>query len=81
MKNYLKYTLHAAVLLGIVWAGVKYIDGDSFGKALRTFDWRYTPFVALLGVGSLLIKAWRFATLLKVGNDIPRAVAMKMHSV
>lgn len=78
-KTLLKYLLHIAVLGGVIWAGMKTIDGEQFTKALHNFDWIYAPFVALLGIGSMVVKSWRFATLLKEVNEIPRAVAMKAY--
>lgn len=78
-KQLLKYGLHAAVLLGIVWAGVKYIDGEQFAKALHQFDWRYAPFVAALGLASVLVKSWRFATLVRQVQQVPRALAMRVY--
>lgn len=78
-KTLLKYLLHIAVLGGVIWAGMKTIDGDQFSKALHNFDWIYAPFVALLGIGSMAVKSWRFATLLKEVNEISRTVAMKAY--
>lgn len=78
-NQWLKYSLHAAVILGVVWAGVKYIDGKELQKALDEFNWAYAPFVALLGLGSLFIKAWRFASMLKKANEVPHATAMKAY--
>jgi uncharacterized protein (TIRG00374 family) len=78
-RTYLKYVLHAAVLAGVVWAGVKTINGDEFTKALHEFQWWALPIVCLLGMGSVLIKAWRFASLLNEVKEISRKVAMKAY--
>jgi uncharacterized protein (TIRG00374 family) len=78
-KKWLKYGLHVAVLVGVVWAGVKTLNGEEVQKALDNFNWWIAPIVCLLGLGSVLIKAWRFATLLKQTNDISRSVAMKAY--
>lgn len=78
-KNLLKVGLHAAVLLGIGVAGVKTINGDEFRKALTEFDWVYAPFVALLGILSMVIKSWRFGTLLKQAVEVDRWTAMKAY--
>jgi uncharacterized protein (TIRG00374 family) len=78
-KSLLKYLLHIAVLGGVIWAGMKTIDGEQFQKALHDFDWIYAPVIALLGIASMVVKSWRFATLLKEVNEIPRAVAMKAY--
>jgi len=78
-KNLLKYGLHLAVILGVVWAAVKTVDGEQFRKAWDEFDWVYAPFIALLGVLSMVIKSWRFASLLREATDVPRSVAMKAY--
>jgi uncharacterized protein (TIRG00374 family) len=78
-KKLLKYLLHVAVLAGVAWAAVKTIDGDQFRRALHEFDWIYAPFIALLGVASMVVKSWRFATLLRQVADVPRSVAMKAY--
>lgn len=75
----MKYALHAAVLLGVVWAGVKYIDGDQFRRALHSFQWGYAPLVAALGLASLFTKAWRFATMLRQTQEIERPTVMKAY--
>jgi uncharacterized membrane protein YbhN (UPF0104 family) len=78
-KTILKYSLHAGVILGVVWAAVKSIDGDAFSRALHDFDWRYAPFVGLLGVASVFIKAWRFAGMLRQVSDLDRWTAIKAY--
>ncbi len=71
--------LHAAVLGGVIWAAVKTINGNELQKALDNFNWWIMPAVCLLGLGSVMVKAWRFASLLKQVNEIPRSVAMKAY--
>jgi uncharacterized protein (TIRG00374 family) len=77
--SWLKYFMHAAVLIGVVWAAVKTINGDEFHRALEAFDWRVAPLVCLLGLSSVVIKGWRFGTLLKQVHEISRSVAMKAY--
>jgi hypothetical protein len=55
--GWLRYALHAAVLAGLILAGMKYVNGDALEVALRRFDWHWAPLIALLGLGSLLVKA------------------------
>ena len=62
--KYLKYALHIAILLGLIWAAVKYIDGGEVLEALRNFDYCYLPFMVALALAFFLLKAWRFAVLL-----------------
>lgn len=62
--KYLKYGLHIAILLGLIWAAVKYINGAEVLEALRNFDYRYLPFMIALALVFFLLKAGRFAVLL-----------------
>lgn len=78
-KTLLKYSLHVGVIVGVIWAAAKSIDGDQFVRALHNFDWRYAPLVGLLGLASVFIKGWRFATLLRQVVDIPRWTAIKAY--
>lgn len=78
-KNLLKYALHAAAILGAVWAAIRYIDGEQFTKALHDFDWKWAPVVGLLGIAAVVVKAWRFASLLKKTVEVDRFVAMKAY--
>ena len=75
----LQYTLHAAVLGGVIWAAVKTINGNELQKALDNFNWWVMPAVCILGLASVMVKAWRFASLLKQIHDLPRSVAMKAY--
>jgi uncharacterized protein (TIRG00374 family) len=75
----LQYGLHAAVLGGVVWAGFKTINGAELQKALDGFNWWFMPLVCLLGLSSVVVKAWRFASLLKQVHDLPRSIAMKAY--
>lgn len=75
----LKYSLHLAVIAGIVWAGTKSIDGDSFQRALRGFDWRIAPLVAFLGLASVVIKSHRFAGMLRQATEVDQGTAIKAY--
>jgi len=59
MKS-LKYLMHGAVILGLIVAGVKYVDGEQFWRAIRQFDWAYIAPVLLLTLVYFGIKAYRF---------------------
>ncbi len=75
----LQYVLHAAVIGGVIWAGFKTINGNELQKALDNFTWWVMPIVCLLGLASMMVKAWRFATLLDQVHDLPRSIAMKAY--
>lgn len=78
-KNILKYSLHVAVILGVIWAATKTINGDDFARALHNFNWWLAPLVGLLGLASVTIKGWRFAGLLKQVCDLPTATSVKAY--
>lgn len=75
--KYFNYILHAAVLAGLVFAGVKYINGDAFWDAVQRFDWVYAPFVLGLTTAYVLVKAWRFAFQIRQVTNASRSVVMR----
>jgi uncharacterized protein (TIRG00374 family) len=75
----LQYALHAAVLAGVVWAAFKTIDPRAFEDSLERFNWWVAPAVCALGLASVLVKASRFAGLLRQVKKIPRSLAMKAY--
>lgn len=64
-KDYLKYGLHLAILLGVIYAAVKYLNGEEIWNALKSFNYIFAPFILLLSTGYLLLKAWRFVLLME----------------
>jgi uncharacterized protein (TIRG00374 family) len=76
VKTAIKYALHLAVLVGLGVAAAKYLNGPQFWDAVHRFNWLYIPLVFLLGLGSVVIKAWRFATLLKRVDPTGRKTTM-----
>jgi uncharacterized protein (TIRG00374 family) len=67
MKNkskYLKYGLHIAILIGLTWAVMKYVNGQKVLNALQTFNYIFMPFMVILALSYLLIKAARFVILM-----------------
>lgn len=64
-QKYLKYGLHAAILLGAIWAAAKYVNGQEVIAALRQFNYRLAPILLGLSLGSLLFEAVRFYFLLQ----------------
>lgn len=63
-SKYLKYGLHVAILIGLVWAVVKYVNGEEVLTALQNFDYIYLPFMVGLALAYFLIKAARFVLLM-----------------
>jgi len=73
--KYLKYGLHAAILIGLIWAAVKYVNGAEVLEALQSFDYRYLPFMLALTLLYLAFKSWRFAILMSpFAENIPQRV-------
>lgn len=77
--RYLQYALHAAVLAGLVIAGLKYIKGDEFVKALRAFHWEYALPICLLSLFYVFVKAWRFTRMMRHLENVPRRTLMRAY--
>jgi uncharacterized protein (TIRG00374 family) len=77
--KWLQYVLHAAVLGGLVYAGMKYIDGARFTDALSRFDWYYAPIICLLGLASVLVKGWRFTRMMRELENASRSMLLRVY--
>lgn len=75
--SHLKYVLHAAVLVGLVVAGAKYLNGEELIEAVKKFDYSYAPIMLALSAGYLLLKSWRFVLLMRPVSDLPWGVVFK----
>ena len=80
MNKYLKYGLHAAVLIGLVIAGFKYLNGEGIWEAVKSFNYLYMPFILLISTLYLAIKAWRFHVLLQPVTDTKRSTVMRAYA-
>lgn len=69
-SKYLKYVLHVVILVGLILAAVKYINGEEVLQALRSYNYAFAP--ALLGLSALYLalKAWRFIQLMRPVSDV-----------
>lgn len=74
----LKIGLTVAVLVGLVIAAMKYLQGEAILAALRSFQWRYLPLMLLSAAGALLLKAWRFQLLLQPICRVPWKLPWKV---
>lgn len=63
-SKYLKYGLHAVILVGLIWAAVKYVNGAEVWQGLQNFQYRFMTVLLALAVVYLLLKAARFAILI-----------------
>ena len=68
--KYLKYILHVAVLVGLVIAAVKYINGEEVLQALKSYNYAFAPALLALSVIYLAMKAWRFVQLMRPVSDV-----------
>ena len=73
----LKYLLHAAVLVGLIIAGFKYLNGEDVWSALQSFNYTYLPFILGLSALYMLLKAWRFYVLLEPFSGAKAGVVMR----
>lgn len=77
--KYLQYALHAAVLVGLIVAGMKYVNGGDFARALQKFNWAYAPLICLLSLLYVLIKGWRFTRMMHHLEDVSRLTIMRAY--
>lgn len=75
--NWLKYLLHAAILIGLVVAGIKYLNGEEVLGALRRFNYTFAPFILALSAVYLGLKAWRFVFLMAPVSALPWGVTFR----
>lgn len=68
--KYLKYILHVAVLIGLIVAGVKYINGEEVLQALKSYNYAFAPVLLGLSALYLALKAWRFVQLMRPVSDV-----------
>jgi uncharacterized protein (TIRG00374 family) len=68
--KYLKYILHVVVLVGLVIAAVKYINGEEVLEALKSYNYAFAPALLILSALYLAMKAWRFIRLMRPVSDV-----------
>lgn len=79
--KYLRYLLHFAILAGVVWAAVKYVNGQEVLEALQNFNYAYLPILLSLSLVYFLLKSWRFAVLMApFAGNLPAIVVYKAYA-
>jgi uncharacterized protein (TIRG00374 family) len=68
--KYLKYILHVVVLVGLILAAMKYINGEEVLQALRSYNYSFAPVLLALSALYLALKAWRFIRLMRPVSDV-----------
>lgn len=75
----LRYVLHVGVLVGLVWAGTKFINGAEFWAAIHRFEWTYLPYVLACTLTYFALKAARFSYLLRRVNRARTGVLLRAY--
>lgn len=76
-SKYLKYVLHFAVLVGLIFAAVKYINGEEVLQALKSYDYGFAPALLAMAALYLSLKGWRFIQLMRPVTDLPGNVLFR----
>ena len=78
-RPYLQYGLTVAVLVGLVVAAARYLNGAEVLNAMRSFNYALMPLMLLLSTGDLLLKAWRFVLLLRPVSAVRPGIAFRAY--
>jgi uncharacterized protein (TIRG00374 family) len=76
-REYLKYILHAVIIVGLIIAGVKYINGEKVLEAIKSYNYAFAPLLLTLPALYLSMKAWRFVQLMRPVSDLPASVLFR----
>jgi uncharacterized protein (TIRG00374 family) len=76
----LKYVLHAAILVGLVLAGMRYLNSEAVLAALASFDPLFGILVLLVPAVQLAIKSWRFEVFLRPFGVQERSTVMRAYA-
>ncbi|HEX7022713.1 MAG TPA: lysylphosphatidylglycerol synthase domain-containing protein, partial [Trueperaceae bacterium] len=69
--DWLRYVLHAAIVVGLVIAATKYLNGGQVLAAFGRFDYLFAPFLVALAATYLALMAWRFVWLMRPVSELP----------
>lgn len=76
----LRIGLQVVILLGLVIATAKYVNGQELLSAVTSARFRWIPFILLIVTAHLALKAWRFVLLMEpFSADVPRLVTFKAY--
>ncbi len=73
----LNYFIQGAILLGLIWAGVKYLNLRDIVEAFEHFQWSLLPVMIALSIANFVIKAYRFNTFLQAITKVPSRPILK----
>lgn len=77
--KYLKYVLHVVILVGLILAAVKYINGEEVLQALKSYNYAYAPLLLSMAAFYLSVKGWRFIQLMRPVTDTPAGVLFRAY--
>lgn len=75
--KYLKWALNIAIPVGVIFAAVKYLNGEEVLNALQNFDYIYAVIVLLLATLYMVLQAARFTVLVRSVSELPWPVVMR----
>jgi uncharacterized protein (TIRG00374 family) len=78
--KYLKYVLHVVVILGVVLAGVRYLDSELMVAALANFTPPLAVLVLSIPALQLAVKSWRFVVFLRPLVRMPDSVPFRAYA-
>jgi uncharacterized protein (TIRG00374 family) len=76
-SKYLKYILHVVIIVGLIIAGIKYINGEEVLEAIKSYNYAFAPLLLALPTLYLSMKAWRFVQLMRPVSDLPANVLFR----
>jgi uncharacterized protein (TIRG00374 family) len=75
--KWLRWALHAAIVIGLIVAAIRYLDTEELLEAFGRFEWLYAIPIVFLGLLHVAVKGWRFITLINKFDELDRWVGMK----
>ena len=78
--KYLKYVLHAIVILGVGVAAVRYLDVALILQALAQFTPLLVIMILIIPAVQLAIKAWRFVVFIRPLSDVSAGVPLRAYA-
>jgi len=75
----LKYVLHTVVFVGLLWAGMKYVNGAEFWRAMHRFEWAYLLPILICALAHFGLKALRFVFLMRQVDPAPGGMVARAY--
>ena len=78
--NYLKYVLHAVVILGVGAAAFRYLDSGAVLSALTLYTLPTAALIVLIPALQLALKSWRFVVFIRPLARVPAGVPLRAYA-